>query len=67
MTSACWRLPGRPESQARLQAIASTAQCLIGGLAAATDDIQAARATADRRIAKEVGKLNSTLAQLQEI
>ena len=58
---------GRPEQPARLQAIASTAKNLIGGLAAAMDDIQSARATADRRIAEEVGKLNATLAQLQEI
>jgi flagellar hook-associated protein 1 FlgK len=58
---------GRPEQPARLQAIASTAKSLIGGLAAATDDIQSARSAADRRIAEEVGKLNSTLAQLQEI
>ena len=58
---------GRPEQRARLQAVASTAKSLIGGLAAATDDIQSARATADRQIAKEVGKLNSTLTQLQEI
>jgi flagellar hook-associated protein 1 FlgK len=58
---------GRPEQPARLQAIASTATNLIGGLVAATDDIQTARATADRRIAEEVGKLNSTFAQLQEI
>jgi flagellar hook-associated protein 1 FlgK len=57
----------RPEQSARLQAVANTAKQLIGGLAAATDDIQAARATADRQIADEVGKLNATLAQLQEI
>jgi flagellar hook-associated protein 1 len=58
---------GRPEQPARLQAIASTAASLIGGLAAATDAIQSARATADRTIAEEVGRLNATLAQLQEI
>jgi flagellar hook-associated protein 1 FlgK len=58
---------GRPEQQARLQAIVSTANSLISGLATATDDIQTARATADRQIADEVGKLNSTLAQLQEL
>lgn len=58
---------GRPESQARLNGIASTAKALAAGLAAATKDIQAARASADRRIGEEVGRLNSTLAQLQEL
>jgi flagellar hook-associated protein 1 FlgK len=58
---------GRPESQARLGSIASTAKSLVAGLAATTRDIQAARATADRRIGEEVGKLNTTLAQLQEL
>ncbi|MBN8631374.1 MAG: flagellar hook-associated protein FlgK [Rhodobacterales bacterium] len=58
---------GRPDSQARLNGIATTARSLAAGLAAATADIQAARATADRRIGEEVGKLNSTLAQLQEL
>ena len=58
---------GRPEQPARLQAIASAAKALVAGLSAATDDIQAARATADRRIADEVGKLNTTLARLQEL
>ena len=57
---------GRPESLARLNGIATTAKSLVAGLAAATADIQAARATADRRIG-EVVKLNSTLAQLQEL
>lgn len=58
---------GRPESQARLGAIATTARSLVDGLAAASDDIQAARATADRRIGEEVGKLNATIAQLHEL
>jgi flagellar hook-associated protein 1 len=58
---------GRPESQARLGNVATTAKSLASGLATATRDIQAARATADRRIGDEVGKLNSTLAQLQEL
>ena len=58
---------GRPESQARLNGIATTATSLMAGLAAATKDIQTARATADRQIGDEVGKLNSTLAQLQEL
>jgi flagellar hook-associated protein 1 FlgK len=58
---------GRPESQARLGTVATTAKSLISGLAAATKDIQQARATADRRIAEEVGRLNSTLVQLNEL
>ncbi|KAF0116564.1 MAG: flagellar hook-associated protein 1 FlgK [Rhodobacteraceae bacterium] len=58
---------GRPESQARLGAIATTARSLTDGLAAATDDIQAARATADRRIGEEVGRLNATISQLHEL
>jgi flagellar hook-associated protein 1 FlgK len=58
---------GRPESQARLGNVAATAKSLVAGLAAATKDIQAARATADRRIGEEVGKLNSTLAQLHDL
>jgi len=56
---------GRPEQQARLQGIVTTARNLAAGLASATDDIQTTRATADRRIGEEVGKLNSTLARLQ--
>jgi flagellar hook-associated protein 1 FlgK len=58
---------GRPESQARLNGIATTAKSLMAGLAAATTDIQNARASADRRIGEEVGKLNSTLQQLHEL
>lgn len=58
---------GRPESQTRLGAIATTARSLADGLASATRDIQAARATADRQIGGEVGKLNHALAQLHEI
>ena len=58
---------GRPDSQARLNGIATAAKSLAAGLATASKDIQAARATADRRIGEEVGKLNSTLSQLQEL
>lgn len=58
---------GRPESQARLNGIATTAKSLLAGFADATRDIQSARATADRRIGEEVGRLNSTLGQLQEL
>ncbi len=65
--SALVEAAGRPDSQARLQVVASTAKSLMQGLASATGDIQTARATADRQIAEEVGKLNSTLQQLQEL
>jgi flagellar hook-associated protein 1 FlgK len=58
---------GRPESLARLNGIATTATSLMAGLAAATTDIQSARASADRRIGEEVGKLNSTLQQLHDL
>ncbi|WP_128514653.1 flagellar hook-associated protein FlgK [Tabrizicola thermarum] len=58
---------GRPESQPRLGTIATTARSLIDGLAAASKEIQSARATADRRIGEEVGKLNATLGQLHEL
>lgn len=58
---------GRPESQARLNSVATTAKALMSGLSAATTDIQNARASADRRIGEEVGKLNSTLQQLHEL
>lgn len=58
---------GRPESQARLNNIAATAKSLMTGLASATIDIQKARASADRRIDEDVGKLNSTLQQLHEL
>lgn len=58
---------GRPESQARLNGIATTAKSLMAGFAAATTDIQNARALADRRIGEEVTRLNSTLQQLHEL
>ena len=58
---------GRPDSQARLTGIATTAKSLAEGLASATRDIQSARATADRQIGDQVGRLNSTLAQLQDL
>jgi flagellar hook-associated protein 1 len=57
----------RPESTARLQGVVATATSLMQGFAAATDDIQSARSAADRRIAEEVGKLNTTLQQLHEL
>ncbi|OZA08840.1 MAG: flagellar hook-associated protein FlgK [Rhodobacterales bacterium 17-64-5] len=58
---------GRPESQTRLLGVVTTGQSLADGLADASAAIQTARATADRRIAEEVGTLNATLARLQEM
>jgi flagellar hook-associated protein 1 len=58
---------GRPESPARLADVLTTARNLANGLAGATSDIQTARATADRQIAEEVGRLNTTLARLHEL
>lgn len=57
----------RPEALGRLTAVAATATALTQGLAAATTEIQTARASADRRIAEEVTTLNATLAQLHEL
>lgn len=57
----------RPESQARLQTVLSAARSLAEGFNAATDDIQTARGSADRRIAEEVGRLNTTLVRLKEL
>ena len=58
---------GRPESQTRLLSVATTARSLVDGMAAVSDNIQAARATADRQIGEEVVKLNATLGQLHEL
>jgi flagellar hook-associated protein 1 len=58
---------GRPESPARLADVLATPRNLANGLAGATSDIQTARATADRQIAEEVGRLNTTLARLHEL
>ncbi len=57
----------RPESQARLLAVATAATSLVQGLAVATSDIQAARATADRQIGEEVGRLNVALQQVHQL
>lgn len=58
---------GRPDSQARLNAVAAAAKSLAEGFSDATKVIQSARSTADRRIGEEVGRLNSTLRQLQDL
>lgn len=58
---------GRPDNPTRLQTVVDTARSLISGFAAATKDIQDARATADRQIADQVGTLNTALQQLHTL
>ena len=58
---------GRPDSEAKLQSVLSAAKHLASGLVSASDDIQQARATADRQIGAEVTKLNATLSRLQDL
>jgi flagellar hook-associated protein 1 len=59
---------GRPESQTRLNGIATTAKSLMAGLAQLPRRTSShARISADRTIGEEVGKLNSTLQQLHEL
>lgn len=58
---------GRPESQSHLQSVLATAKTLVSGFRDITNDIQQARGTADRQIADEVGRLNSTLVRLKEL
>lgn len=67
MDAALLEASARPDSQTRLQTIAVTATSLVQGLAAATTEIQSARASADRQIGAEVEKLNSTLQQLHDL
>ena len=57
----------RPESQARLQSLLSAARSLTDIFKVATDDIQAARSTADARIAEEVKQVNATLVRLKDL
>ena len=57
----------RPESEARLAVVANSARSLASGLAAASQDVQQARGTADRMIARDVDALNAGLAQVQDI
>jgi flagellar hook-associated protein 1 FlgK len=58
---------GRPESQAKLANILATANGVLSGLGTATDDMQAARETADRQIADQVGIVNSTLQKVHAL
>lgn len=53
-----------PDSEARLSRVAETARNLAGHLAAASTDVQAARADADDSIEAQVDQLNRALAQI---
>ncbi|WP_103257362.1 flagellar hook-associated protein FlgK [Tabrizicola aquatica] len=65
--SALIEAAGRPDSQAKLGNVLATAKNLIAGMATATRDIQAARATTDRQIADQVGLLNSNLQKVHAL
>ncbi len=57
----------QPGSDARLAEVQGALSSLTHGLRQATDTIQAARQTADTRIAAEVGVLNSALSQIDAL
>lgn len=56
-----------PASQQRLETVASTAQALGQTLNTLSSALQGAREEADRAIASEVGRLNSTLRRLDAL
>jgi flagellar hook-associated protein 1 FlgK len=58
---------GRPDSPARLAAIAETARALTRGLAAASAAVQDARGAADAQIAGQVRQVNEALAGVAEL
>lgn len=58
---------GRPESEARLAQVSEAARGLVRHVGAAATDIQAARSTADKRIAFEVEQLNTALGRVADI
>ncbi len=57
----------RPESEARLSAVADAARGLATALASATTQIQTARSTADRSISTQVDTLNAALVQVADL
>lgn len=57
----------RPDVEARLAVVAASARSLTDGLNTASQDVQTARATADKEIAFEVSRLNSSLSRIQEL
>ena len=56
-----------PDSTARLTSAVKAASTVADKLNSVSDDLQAARLTADKSIAKQVRTLNETLVQLQEM
>ena len=57
----------RPDSQARLQSVLTTASDLAGTLCGLTDTLQQARMDADDKITTLVDDLNRTLVQIDEL
>lgn len=57
----------RPESEARLSAVLTSAQQVVDHMVATGKSIQTARTEADSAIAAEVDLLNSTLAQVEDL
>ncbi len=57
----------RPESEARLSEVAKAARALTQQLDTVSDDIQAARTTADDRIEAGVAQLNSALGRVADL
>ncbi|NCO16388.1 MAG: flagellar hook-associated protein FlgK [Rhodobacteraceae bacterium CG2_30_10_405] len=57
----------RPDSEARLANVLGAAQAIVTQIGSVASDIQAARATADNRIAAEVAQLNDALAQVADL
>ncbi|PYF11937.1 flagellar hook-associated protein 1 FlgK [Rhodobacter viridis] len=56
-----------PDSTARLAATVRSASAVANKLNSISDDLQAARLTADKSITKQVRTLNETLSQLEEM
>lgn len=58
---------GRPESEANLSRVATTAQALARSYNALGEQVQDARTAADRAIASDIAALNSGLARVSEL
>lgn len=67
LDSALLAAAGRPDSDVRLGAVVDAAAALTNHLGATSATIQTARATADSRIASQVGRLNDALAQIADL
>jgi len=57
----------RPDAEARLGNVISAAKAIVTQIAATSDQIQTARATADDRIASDVAVVNANLALVVEL